>query len=145
MQVLRGWVKPESVREEYQHLRNYSISSRACNKCAKQPFDCVHEVTLRDKMKQMSRRRILKPFILITTLEFFTQFCGVMSWRPYIIQILNAYTIQLNPNLTTIIMSSLGLAARFFLLLIIKAVGKRKIYLTSSIVTCFCCFGLSLF
>lgn len=144
LQWLRGWVSPETVREEYNCLKNYSISSKVCSKCTKQPVDCIHEMTLRSKMKQMSRRRILKPLILITTLEFFTQFCGVMSWRPYIIQILNAYAIQLNPNLTTIIMSSLGLAARFSLLLIIKVVGKRRIYLTSSIVTCLCCFGLSL-
>lgn len=143
LQWLRGWVAPELVQKEYQHLKKYSLLSKSCNKCAKQSFNCYHEVTLKDKMKQLSRRRILKPFILITTLEFFTQFCGVMSWRPYIIQILNAYAIELNPNITTIIMSALGFAARLCLLLVIKVVGKRRIYLTSSIVTCLCCFGLS--
>lgn len=143
LQFLRGWVSSEMVHDEYQHLRNYSILSKACNQCTKQAMNCDHTEALEDKLKQLSRRRILKPFILIMTLEFFTQFCGVMSWRPYIIQILNAYAIQMNPSLVTIIMSSLGFAARFFLLLIIKVVGKRKIYLVSSIMTCLCCFGLS--
>lgn len=145
LQWLRGWVSdPALVHDEYQQLRQYSIMSKACNKCTKeQSMNCDHVEALEDKLKQLSRRRIFKPFVLIMTLEFFTQFCGVMSWRPYIIQILNAYAIQMNPSLVTIIMSALGFAARFFLLLIIKSIGKRRIYLISSIVTCLCCFGLS--
>lgn len=99
---------------------------------------CDHTEVLEDKLKQLSLRRIFRPFILIVTLDFFTQFYSVMSWRPYIIQILNAYAIRMN-----IIMSTLGFAARFSLLLIIKVVGKRRIYLASSTFTCLCCFGLS--
>lgn len=143
LQWLRGWVSPEMVRDEYHHLKNYCMLSKACNKCTKQPMDCNHTESLEDKLKQLSRRRIFKPFILIMTLEFFTQFCGVMSWRPYIIQILKAYAIQMNPSLVTIIMSALGFTARLFLLLIIKVIGKRRIYLVSSLVTFLCCFGLS--
>lgn len=143
LQWLRGWVAPEMVRDEYEHLKNYSILSKACNKCTKLQMICDHTESLEDKLKQLSRRRIFKPFILIMSLEFFTQFCGVMSWRPYVIQILNAYAIQMSPSLVTIIMSTLGFFARLFLLVIIKVVGKRRIYLISSIVTCLCCFGLS--
>lgn len=143
LQWLRGWVSAEMVRDEYENLCYYSISSNACSKCSKDPMKCDHAEVLEDKLKQLSRRRIFKPFILIVTLDFFTQFCGVMAWRPYIIQILNAYAIRMNPNFVAIIMSTLGFAARFSLLLIIKVVGKRRIYLASSIVTCLCCFGLS--
>lgn len=145
LQWLRGWVSPDRVYDEYQSLQKYTSSTKACNNCTKQLIECNHSETVADKLRQFSRKRIFKPFILITTLEFFTQFCGVMSWRPYIIQIINAYKIRLNANLTTLIMSTFGFAVRIMLLSIIKFVGKRKIYLTSSIATMFCCFGLSWF
>lgn len=143
LQWLRGWVSPESVFDEYESLQKYNDISRTCEKCARQFVECGHTETVKDKLKQFSRKRILKPFILVTMLEFFSQFCGVVSWRPYIIQILNAYAIQVDPNLTTVVMSLFGFAARTCLLSIIKIAGKRRIYLVSSAVTIICCFGLS--
>lgn len=145
LQWLRGWVAPELIFDEYTQLQKYTNYSKACDKCAHRSIECDHTDTVKNKLKQFSRKRILKPFLLITMLEFFSQFSGVMSWRPYIIQILNAYAIRIDPNLTTVIMSLFGFAARTCLLPIIKMMGKRKIYLISSTVTCLCCFGLSRF
>lgn len=143
LQWLRGCVNPETVSDEYQKLQKYSIVSNSCVKCAKQSIKCEHTESFNDKLKQITRKRILKPFILITTLQFFLQFCAINSWRPYMIQILNAYTVRWDANMTTVALSSLGFAGRLCLLSIIKAMGKRRIYLLSSVVTCFCCFGLS--
>lgn len=144
LQWLRGWVSPESVHDEYTHLQKYTNYSKTCDNCVRrQLVECEHMETVKDKLKQFSRKRILKPFILITMLEFFSQFCGVMSWRPYIIQILDTYSIQIDANLTTVIMSMFGFAARACLVPFIKMMGKRRIYLASSIVTFLCCFGLS--
>lgn len=143
---LRGCVKSETVNDEYQQLQKYSIMSTACVKCAKQSntsIKCEHKESFNDKLKQITRRRIVKPFVLITTLQFFLQFCAINSWRPYIIQILNAYTVRWDPNMTTVVLGSLGFAGRFCLLPTIKTLGKRKVYLLSSVITSLCCFGLS--
>lgn len=140
---LRGCKSSESIYNEHRKLRAYSNLSRQCDTCLHQEIDCIHSVTIRNKLSQLSRKRILKPFILIALLEFFAQFSGVVSSRAYIFQILNAYAIQMNGHLTAISLSLLGLAARLCLLSIIRVTGKRNIYLVSSIVTYVCCFGLS--
>lgn len=143
LQWLRGCVTPETVHDEFYKLQKYSIVSNACVKCAKQSIKCEHKESFTDKIKQINRRRIVKPFILITTLQFFLQFCAINSWRPYIIQILNAYTVPWDANVTTVVLSSLGFAGRLCVLPIIRVIGKRRIYLLSSLVTFLCCFGLS--
>lgn len=143
LQWLRGCVTAETVHEEYQQLQKYSIASNACVKCAKQTLKCEHKENFNDKLKQITRKRIIKPFILITTLQFFLQFCAINSWRPYMIQILRAYTVPWDGNMVTVALSLLGFAGRLTLLPILKAMGKRRIYLTSSLVIFLCCFGLS--
>lgn len=143
LQWLRGCVTSETVQEEYQQLQKYSTVSSACVKCAKKTIKCDHKENFNDKLKQITRKRIIKPFILITTLQFFLQFCAINSWRPYMIQILNAFTVPWDGNMVTVVLSLLGFAGRLSLLPILKAMGKRRIYLTSSIVTFLCCFGLS--
>lgn len=143
LQWLRGCVTPETVHDEYQNMKNYSVMSKACNKCAKQIINCEHTDTWIDKLKQLTRKRIVKPFILITALQFFLQFCAINTWQPYIIQILHAYDIRWNAHFTTIIMSSMGFFGRLCLLPVLKTLGKRRIYLISSAVTVLCCFGLS--
>lgn len=143
LQWLRGCVSPETVRDEYQNMTKYSIMSNTCGACAKQIIKCEHTDTWNDKRKQFTQKRIVKPFILITALQFFLQFCAINTWRPYMIQILNAYDIRWDAHFTTIIMSSIGFFGRLCLLPVLKALGKRRIYLFSSAVTVICCFGLS--
>ncbi|XP_055299314.1 facilitated trehalose transporter Tret1-like [Sitodiplosis mosellana] len=143
LQWLRGCVTSEMVHEEYQQLQEYCIVSNSCVNCAKQTIKCEHTESLNDKLKQITRRRIIKPFILITSLQFFLQFCAINSWRPYMIQILKAYTVRWDGNMVTVVLSSLGFVGRLILLPILKTMGKRRIYLASSLVTFLCCFGLS--
>lgn len=140
---LRGCVSPETVIEEHQNLREYNTQLHICEKCSKQSTECSHSATFRDKFKQLGSKRIIKPFILVTLLQFFLQFCAVNSSRSYILQILNAYQIQWNVNFSAVVITSFGFVGRLALLPILKRVGKRKIYLTSSIATSLCCFGLS--
>lgn len=143
LQWLRGCVSPEDVKEEHQQLREYSIQSKTCEKCSKQSIECSHLDTFQDRFKQLSTKRVIKPFILVFAAQFFLQFCAVNSSRAYSIQILNAYNIQWNANLAAIVMSAFGFVGRLTLLPILKAFGKRKIYLFSSIATALCGFGLS--
>lgn len=145
LQWLRGWVSPDTVHDEYQSLKKYSIRSRACKECAKKSIECDHKRGIRDKVKQLKHIRILKPLILVIALQFFLQFSPINTWRPYIIQIFNAYTVQWDASFATIVLSSLGFAARICVLPMIKVLGKRKLYLMSTAATFLSCFGLCKF
>lgn len=140
---LRGCVWSEAVVNEYDSLQEYNDRLQACYDCKKQSLECSHAPSLGDKVKQLKRKRILKPLILIVTLQFFLQFCAINSWFPYIIQILKAYSIQWDAYLTVIAMCLLGFSGRICLLPLLKKIGKRNTYLASSAVTFLCCFGLS--
>lgn len=142
LQWLRGWVSPDTVYDEYQSLKKYSTRSRTCKECTKQSIKCGHKQSIPDKVKQLKHIRILKPLVLVIALQFFLQFSAISTWRPYIIQILNAYTVRWDASNATIAMSSLGFVARIFVLPMIKILGKRKLYLLSTAATFLSCFGL---
>lgn len=143
LQRLRGGVPLDTVLDEYQNLQLYSARSRACSNCAKKSMICDHKESFIDKLKQIKRKRILKPFILALALQLFLQFSAMSAWRPYVIQILKAYTTRWNSSYTAVLLSSLGFVARFFTLLFIRTSGKRKLYLAARATTCFCLFGLA--
>lgn len=145
LQWLRGCVSSDTVIDEYKNLQQYSERSRACNSCGKRAIYCDHNESILNKIKQLKRKRIMKPLILALVLQFFLQFSAIMAWRPYIIQILNAYAIRWNANYTAVVMSSMGLGAKICSMSLIKTMGKRKLYLAASTVTYLCCFGLSWF
>lgn len=83
---LRGWVSPESIEKEFQELKDYREASSACASCAKQSIKCNHPgVTFFQRIKELKRKRSLKPFILIVSLQFFHEFSGMSVYMPYII------------------------------------------------------------
>lgn len=141
---LRGWVSPQTVNDEFTKLQNYSIVSRSCVACTKKSIKCQHpKPTFCDKIKEIKRKRTLKPFLLVTCLHFFFEFCGIIIWQPYIIQVIKAFGIPLNANLTTVISAGLGISASAFLISTVKTLGRRKLYLTSISIVTLCSFGLS--
>lgn len=144
LQCLRGGVSVESIQKEFSELQTYSEASRACTPCAKQSIKCNHpKATFWERIKELTRKCTLKPFILIVSLQFFLEFSGIMVWMPYIIPVLKAHGIPLGANITTIILSAIGFFAHVCLLVSIKTAGKRRICLTSMVVVVLCCCGLS--
>lgn len=63
--------------------------------------------------------------------------------RPYIVQILRAFNVPLDANVTTVILGLIGILANIGLLGTVKRVGKRRIYLWSMVPTFLSCIGLS--
>lgn len=144
LQWLRGWVSTKAVANEFKDLERYSQMSSSCVSCEKLAVKCGHPPpTFWEKMKDLTRKRTLKPFILITFQCFIMQFCGIFAMRPYIVQILNAYGVPMDANVTTVILGLLGIIANIGLLLMVKRFGKRNIYLYSMFGTFISCFGLS--
>lgn len=144
LQWLRGWVSPQKIHNEFTELQNYSRLSSACIACVKQSIKCEHpKLTFLDKINEIKRKRTLKPIILVFALHFFYEFCGIIVWQPYIIQVLKAFGTPINANLATVISAALGISASIFLLSTVKTLGRRKLYLTSTFLVMLCSFGLS--
>lgn len=132
LQWLRGWVTPQTIHKEFMELQRFSYESNACA-----------TATFCDKIKELKRKRNIKPSILCFTLYFFYQFSLTTVWQPYIIQVLNALGTPINASLVTIVSSSLGIAASIVLISTIKLFGRRKLYLSMIMTVAICSFGLS--
>lgn len=103
LQWLRGWVAPKAVEQEFQSLVEYNKRSDSCNECIKKNLECHHpKPTIIDKIKELSRKRTLKPFLLVMTLFFLSQFSGIAAMRPYTVQIMKAYNVPIDANWATV-------------------------------------------
>ncbi|XP_055306844.1 facilitated trehalose transporter Tret1-like, partial [Sitodiplosis mosellana] len=146
LQVLRGWVAGEIVSPELDQLKRISEISATCSDCEKSGSKCDHPPpTLLNKLKDTTRKRTLKPLLLVTILFFVMQFSGMFAMRPYIVPILNAHGIAFDANFTTIILGVLGISANVFIVFTIRILGKRRIYLWSMVGNFVSCFGLSIY
>lgn len=146
LQVLRGWVSTESVSTEFNQLKEISQMSASCESCVKSSAKCTHPPpTLVDKFKDMTKKRTLKPFALVSILFMLMQFTAMFAMRPYIVQVLSAHGISLDANLTTTIIAVIGILANVCIVLFIRSMGKRRIYLYSMVGNFLTCFGLSKF
>lgn len=124
-------------------MQRCRINAQICYQCEKQNEICQHPPpTLRDKIRDLFRRRILRPFILIASMFFFAAFCGISPYRPYIVQILYFYKSPIDPNQVVVWLGYIGLAANVSLVITIRSLGKRSIYLWSMAFTILTLFGL---
>lgn len=126
---LRGWVSPDTVRDELARLENHTA--------------LTNETTFLEKCRELRRQRTLKPFILAIVLVLLLEFSGSMVWRAYIHQVLMAYGMPWDANFVMTILSSISIAGSCCVLLTVKTVGKRRLYLWSTIVVVLCAIGLS--
>lgn len=144
LQWLRGWVPAKAVEREFDELQRYEETSRACVECEKHDTKCTHPPpSLADRMRDLLRKRTLKPFFIIIFMFFVLQFSGMFAMRPYIMQILGTYGVPFSPSQTTAVLGLLGIFACIILLGIVRMVGKRNIYLYSIGGTFITCFALS--
>lgn len=103
LQWLRGWVAPKAVEEEFKSLMHYNKRSNSCNECIKMDLECHHpRPTILDKIKELSRKRTLKPFLLVLALFFIAQFSGIQAMRPFTVQIMKAYNVPIDANWATV-------------------------------------------
>lgn len=143
LQWLRGWTPPQAVAKEFQQLQRYSVNSGSCNPCVKQKLICTHPPpTFRQKLGEITRKRTLKPLLLILLIFLIAQFSGLYAMRPFITLIIQAYGVPIKPSLATVWIGFVGLLANVILLCVVRTVGKRRVYLLSMIGTFTCCISL---
>lgn len=143
LQWLRGWVSPKAVQLEFDELQRYNEMSNACTKCTKANVKCTHpSPTTTQKLQELLRKRNLKPFVLLSIAFMISQFSGVFAMRPYIVQILKSYGIPISPNRATVFLGVTGICGTLTCVCIVKWVGKRRLYLASSVGLCLSIIGL---
>lgn len=139
-----GWVDEDAIHKEFSKLQNYSLVSTACQSCAKQSIRCYHErPTFYDKIKEIKRRRNIRPLIIMVGLHICYKFNGSVVLEPYNIQVFKALGTPINVSMVSILVSGIGLFGGIFFILTVKKLGRRKLYLTSVFVIAVCCIGLS--
>lgn len=132
LQWLRGWVDSKAVQNEFDELQRCRINAQMCYQCEKQNEICQHPPpAICDKIRDLFRRRTLRPFILIACLFFFASFCGISPYRSYMVQILHYYKSPIEPNEVVVWLGYIGLASNILLVATIRAFGKRSIFLWS--------------
>lgn len=147
LQWLRGWVSPKAVEQEFQEMKRYSLNSAKCAACAKtNASTCQHPpLTEWMKLKELTRKRNLRPFVLVMLFFVFGQLSGLTGMRPYLVQIFQAYGVPLDANWATVSTGLLGLIANIVCMVSIKFVGKRRLALTSMAVTALSCISLAIY
>lgn len=146
LQWLRGWVPPSAVRAEFEQLKKYKESSHACDLCSRQKKLCPHpSPTFAEKISALFRKEALYPLFLVVFMFFIAQFTGLDAMRTYLVQIMVAYGVPLDPKWATTLTEVAGIAGIVILLCTVHHLGKRKIYLTSLVLTIVSCLSLSIY
>lgn len=132
MQWLRGWVSEKAVQDEFEAIKRYNEYSNSCSVCEKKKIKCTHPPpNMKEKCKELLRKRTLKPFIILVSCQFIGHFSGIHHLMPYIVPILNTYESPISPNWATAILGLTGVFATITCVIIVKFVGKRRIFLVS--------------
>lgn len=144
---LRGWVSdPKHVEKEFNEIQRYSDDSNRCVSCQKSDSKCTHKsASSSELMKELLRKRTLKPFTIVITMFLFCQFSGLTAMRPYLVQIFQAFSVPINPSWATVVIGVLGFAANIACTCLIKPLGKRKIALISMLGTCISMTALAIY
>lgn len=132
LQWLRGWVSPKAVEKEFAEVQRYSEFSKACSDCVKLNEKCPHPPpTALQKLKELTRKRTLKPFTVMLVVYFFTHFSGMHAMRPYIVLVLKAYGTPISANYATVVLGLTGILGTTICVVTVKFFGKRRLYLIS--------------
>lgn len=127
---LRGWVSNDKIEHEFKALQRHSEHFKACNSCFKQNLQCSHPPpTLTEKLSDLKRRRTIKPFMILLPLFLITQFTGMQSMCPFIIQIFRAYESPISPDKAAIFMTTIDNIAHILFIFVVRITGKRRLFL----------------
>lgn len=143
LQWLRGWVSPQTVYQEFTELQNYNNTSNACVECSRKSIRCYHsKPKFWENIKELKHPRNSRPFILMMGLCFLTNFALSNVLDPFIMQVLIALGIPINPNTTMVLISVTTIIASIVLFASVKYLGRRKIFFSSLFIVTFCSIAL---
>lgn len=83
-----------------------------------------------EKLKELKRKQTLKPFAIVMALFLIAAFSGTFAMSTYIIQILKAYNVPMEPDQAAALLSYVNNMGNICFLCLIRFTGKRYLYLT---------------
>lgn len=126
-----GWAPKESVTEELQSLQRYSERYKSCEACIKKDQKCTHPLpTMVEKLKELKRKQTIKPFTIVMALFVIGIFSNTFAMSSYIVQILKAYNVPMEPDEAAAILSYMNNLGNISFLCLLRFTGKRYLYLT---------------
>lgn len=142
LQWLRGWVPQHIVQDEFAELIRYEAIAHSCFNCTENQAICEHmQPTIKDRIRDLFRYKTFYPFAIVSSQFIISVFTGIAPYRPYLVQTFRYYQIP-NPNEAIWWIGVTGIAANIFLLVFVRALGKRQIYLWSMATTVLLCLFL---
>lgn len=101
---LRGWVPEKMVQNEFDIIKRHKQQANSCAACKKTSTECTHlrSQTTGEAIKELIRKRTLKPFFILFVIGGVTFFSGTHHLNAFMVQILNTYRSPMNPNWATV-------------------------------------------
>lgn len=94
-------------------------------------------------MRELLRKRTLKPFFIVSLASLFCQFSGFILTRPYIIYVIKSYGTPIDSYEATVWFGVSGVIGTITCVLTVKFVGKRGLFLGALSLVCFADIALS--
>ncbi|XP_022130999.2 facilitated trehalose transporter Tret1 [Pieris rapae] len=151
---LRGWTKPENVREEFDQLADYSQNLRNCVICTNTNQDtktCDHASMNWFKRTLLKFRYVifcketLRPLQLTMLYFLFYVMSGLTPIKPNMVNICGAFGMPQNGKKIVMMVGVITCLSSAFVIIAIKTLGKRKLAISALFMTSICCVGLSIY
>ncbi|XP_018900034.2 facilitated trehalose transporter Tret1 isoform X4 [Bemisia tabaci] len=168
LQWLRGWTTKEAVQEEYTKLQFYAKKQQGktihaygkevdiadekptvLNGASKGDHLEVEEVEerrgLKEKIRELTCKEMLVPLGKCIVLFFVSICSGLLSLRPYFVQVFEEFDLPTDGLTTSVLISVIAIVGNIVCMLIINRVKKRPLIIFSLISTALCLILLALF
>ncbi|XP_073973311.1 facilitated trehalose transporter Tret1-like isoform X2 [Rhodnius prolixus] len=151
---LRGWTKPESVKEELNRLIEYhrtvqedfqEQNQKVLASTGSQEILIPRKISLKERIKYFFRPEMRQPLSIVIWYMFFVYATGLQTVRPYFMHIFSELNVvDMGAHQLTVLMAVLGLAGTILCTLTVRHSGKRTLSLLSVGGCGLCTLGLSL-
>ncbi|XP_013165963.1 PREDICTED: facilitated trehalose transporter Tret1-like [Papilio xuthus] len=152
---LRGWVKPEDVKEEFEELLRYNDLNKQCIVCARdgesetgscEHMNCgfVEKIILKFKHVFFVKETI-RPFTLVMAYFLFHSLSGLIPVRPNLVNFCKALGMKYDAKTFVVIVGAVLILMNIISAVIVKTIGKRKLVVGSLLATAICSLSISVY
>ncbi|XP_050680042.1 facilitated trehalose transporter Tret1-like isoform X2 [Leptidea sinapis] len=150
---LRGWTKPENVREEFDELVVYTKNLKRCvlcsdtddvDKCEHFSMNCFTRSIYKFRYIMMAKET-LRPLTLVVLYFMFYVMSGLQPIRPNMVNVCGALGMPLDGKQVVLMVGVITFLTSIIVVALIKILGKRKIAITSLFGSAISCMALSIY
>ncbi|XP_072933466.1 facilitated trehalose transporter Tret1-like [Epargyreus clarus] len=152
---LRGWTTPGNVQEEFQQLTVYSQKLKQCVICDKtkglDTKDCEHVNMNRFKRALlkfnyvMLAKETMRPLTLVMMYFLFYVMSGFSALRPNLVNVCGALGMPQDGRKIALMVGVITFITGFFVVALIKVLGKRKLALSALLGTAISSTAISIY